>query len=44
LCWPRRRLTSPRQGWGYGILDGKLVDTDRCRTTTTSRHREQINA
>lgn len=31
------------EGWAYVILDGKLVDTDRCRAQTTSRKGEQID-
>jgi hypothetical protein len=30
-------------GWAYVILDGKIVDTDRCRAKTTSRKGEEID-
>jgi hypothetical protein len=32
------------QGWAYVILDGKIVDTDRCAEKTTSRQGETIDA
>lgn len=31
------------EGWSHVILDGKIVDTDRCRAKTTSRKGEQID-
>jgi len=31
------------EGWAYVILDGKLVDTDRCQAKTISRKGEQID-
>ena len=31
------------EGWAYVILDGKLVDTDRCQAKTISRTGEQID-
>jgi hypothetical protein len=31
------------EGWAFVILDGKIVDTDRCRVKTTSRKGEQID-
>jgi len=31
------------EGWAYVILDGKLIDADRCAATTTSRTGEQID-
>lgn len=31
------------EGWAYVILDGKLIDTDRCQATTISRKGEQID-
>jgi hypothetical protein len=30
-------------GWSHVILDGKIVDTDRCRAKTTVRKGEQID-
>jgi hypothetical protein len=30
-------------GWSHVILDGKIVDTDRCRAKTVSRKGEQID-
>lgn len=32
-----------QQGWAYVILDGKVVDTDRCRAKTVSRKGEAID-
>jgi DDE superfamily endonuclease/Helix-turn-helix of DDE superfamily endonuclease len=32
-----------REGWSHVILDGKVIDTDRCREKTTSRKGEQID-
>lgn len=32
------------QGWAYVILDGKIVDTDRCAEKTTSRQGETQGA
>ena len=32
-----------RDGWSHVILDGKIVDTDRCRAKTTSRKGETID-
>jgi DDE superfamily endonuclease len=32
-----------RDGWSHVILDGKVVDTDRCRAKTTSRKGKQID-
>ena len=32
-----------REGWSYVILDGKIVDSDRCRAKTTSRKGETID-
>lgn len=32
------------KGWAFVILDGKIVDTDRCREKTTSRKGHQIDA
>jgi hypothetical protein len=31
------------EGWAYVILDGKVIDTDRCRAKTISRKGEQID-
>jgi hypothetical protein len=31
------------EGWAYVILDGKVVDTDRCRAKTTSRKGQEID-
>jgi hypothetical protein len=31
------------EGWSHVILDGKIVDTDRCRAKTTNRKGEQID-
>jgi DDE superfamily endonuclease len=31
------------EGWAYVILDGKLVDTDRCHAETVSRKGERID-
>jgi hypothetical protein len=31
------------EGWSHVILDGKIVDTDRCRAKTTSGKGEQID-
>jgi DDE superfamily endonuclease/Helix-turn-helix of DDE superfamily endonuclease len=31
------------EGWSHVILDGKIVDTDRCRAKTVSRKGEQID-
>jgi hypothetical protein len=32
-----------QDGWSHVILDGKIVDTDRCRAKTTSRKGETID-
>src|SRR6185312_14957696 len=32
------------QGWPHGVVDGKLIRTDRCAETTTSVKGETINA
>lgn len=32
-----------QEGWSHVILDGKIVDSDRCRAKTTSRKGEQID-
>ena len=32
------------EGWSHLILDGKVVDTDRCATTTVNTHGETIDA
>jgi hypothetical protein len=40
----RQALNRVREeGWAFVILDGKIVDTDRCRVKTTSRKGEQID-
>jgi hypothetical protein len=31
------------EGWSHVILDGKVVDADRCRVTTTSRQGREID-
>jgi hypothetical protein len=31
------------EGWSHLILDGKIVDSDRCRTKTTSRKGQEID-
>jgi hypothetical protein len=33
----------PAEGWAFVILDGKIVDTDRCRVKTISRKGETID-
>jgi hypothetical protein len=32
-----------QDGWSHVILDGKIVDTDRCRAKTTSRKGDSID-
>lgn len=46
-CAPDLRAALRRvadQGWSHVVLDGKVVDTDRCREKTLNTHGEVIDA